>query len=221
MNIYEKAQANAKQLPLKLKVSLKAVSKVFIRPWYLLGAFVGSFIASSLVVWATNLDLVRHIIFELNVAFSVKLSLFWSNYIDLYSRYNENFDREFIHIESAQEFGTILFSILFGLNIALLVYVLKNQGFKNLPKKSSFGGTVFAVLAGGCVACGTSILAPLAATVFGVTSGAFLRDLAVWLNWGASVLIAYSIYKLGLLAATAQAKKMQKAQTAKDQADRD
>ena len=111
--------------------------------------------------------------------------------------------------DSVQALGIVIFSSLFGLNLALLVYVLRNQGFKNIPKKSSFGGTVFAVLAGGCVACGTSILAPLVAT-FGATSTAFLRDLSAWLNWTASVLIVYSIYKLGLLAATVRAKHAQR-----------
>lgn len=193
-------------VPLRVKVSTKAVGRVFLNPAYVLIAFVGSFVSSTLVASAINLSFYRYIIFELNVSIGTKLSLFWNNYLDLFSTYNEDFQRVYIAFDSWQEVGTVVFALLFGINIALLIFVLKNQGFKDIPKKSSLGGTVVAVLAGGCVACGTSLLAPIAVTL-GATSGAFLRDLSNWLNWIGSVLIIYSIYKLGLLAATAWSKK--------------
>lgn len=190
-------KSSLKQLPFRARVSVVASLKVFLNPVYVVLALLGVVLSSSLVIWSLNLDLARYILFDLDgVSLGVRLqTVFWDPYWSVFSTF-ENF----------QALGIVIFSSLFGLNLALLVYVLKNQGFKDLPKKSSFGGTVFAVLAGGCVACGTSILAPLVAT-FGATSGAFLRELSLWLNWAASILIVYSIYKLGLLVANAQARR--------------
>jgi len=182
---------------LKVAVSAKAFVKLFYNPGYILLVVVGALLSASLVIWSLNLDLARYILLELDgVSMATRLqTIFWDPYISIFTT-----------LESFQALGIVMFSTLFGFNTAILVYVLKNQGLSNIPKKSSFGGTVSAVLAGGCVACGTSVLAPLMAT-FGATSGVFLRDLSTWLNWAASILIIYSIYKLGLLAATVQAKR--------------
>jgi len=86
--------------------------------------------------------------------------------------------------------------VLFGINLALLVFVLRNRGFKLIPKKSGLGGFAFAIIGGGCIARGTSIIAPLLATL-GATSAPFVRDPGAIFNWLGSLLIAYSIYKLG------------------------
>jgi hypothetical protein len=73
--------------------------------------------------------------------------------------------------------------------------MLKTGSLKQVPKKSGGAGLIFAVLSGGCVACGTSILAPLLATI-GATSTVFVQDLSNFLNWISIILISYSIYKL-------------------------
>ncbi len=182
-------------ISLRSKVALIGVLYVLKRPSYIGGMIIGIFASSSLVIWSLNLELVGYILFEAPITLADKLQFFGSTYRDIFTTY-----------ESNQALGIVIFSVLFGINIAMLVFVLKNQGFKDIPKKSGFGGTIFAVLSGGCVACGTSLLAPIAAT-FGATSGAFLRELALWLNWASSILIIYSIYKLGQLVATIKAKK--------------
>ncbi len=179
---------------LRSKVAFSGLVYVIKKPQYIAGSIIGAFLSSSLILWSLNLDLVKYIVFEAPISLAEKLRFFGTTYRDIFTTY-----------ESAQALGILVFSVLFGLNIALIVYVLKNQGFKDIPKKSGFGGTIFAILSGGCVACGTSLLAPIAATL-GATSGAFLRDLSLWLNWVASVLIIYSIYKLGQLAASIKAK---------------
>ncbi len=120
--------------------------------------------------------------------------LFWGTYKDIFTTY-----------EGPQALGIVIFSILFGINLAILVYALKRQGLKNIPKKSGFGGMILAIVSGGCVACGTSLLAPLLAT-FGAVSSSFLQDLSLYINWVGSLLMIYSIYKLGLLAGYVRAK---------------
>lgn len=182
-------------LSIRLKASARGFLAVFTDLRYVAIAALGILFFGSLVIWSLNLEFARYVLLELPVSLGVRLqTIFWDPLWSIFTTYN-----------NTQALGIMLFSVLSGLNSAMLIYVLKRQSFRNIPKKSGFGGTVFAVLAGGCVACGTSILAPMAAT-FGATSGAFLRDLSTMLNWAASLLIIYSIYKLGLLVATMQAK---------------
>lgn len=174
---------------LKLKVSLRAALKVLRKPAYILLALASMVFASGFILWSLNLELLQYILFESPLAPIEKVEFFFNVYRDIYTTYNG--------IEGT---GIILFSVLFGINTALLVFVIKNQGFASVPKKSGIGGFVLAIVGGGCIACGTSVLAPLLATV-GATSVIFARELAVLLNLGGVVLIGYSIYKLGQLCA--------------------
>lgn len=185
---------------LKVKVNLKAAGKVLSRPAYLLLAVVGMIVASGLILWSLNLDLLGYIWFDAPLSFVEKIDFFFSVYRDIYTTHNG--------IEGT---GIVLFSVLFGVNLALIVFVLKHRGVSSVPKKSGAGGLVFAVIGGGCVACGTSILAPILATV-GATSGIFVRQLAVAFNFLGVMLILFSIYTLGGLCATALALEKQKKQ---------
>ena len=184
-------------LSLKITVSARGFFYVFKRPQYIAGAVIGMFIAANLVIWSLNLELAQYVITEPSISVADKLQFFSSSVRDIFTTYDRN-----------QALGIAIFSVLFGINLAMLTYVLTTIGVKRMAKQSgaSGAGLVFAVLAGGCVACGTSLLAPIAIT-FGVTSGAFLRDFSVWLNWISSLLILFSIYQLGQLAAPAYSKK--------------
>lgn len=170
---------------LKFSISARSAAKVFKNPLYILMAIGGAIVSGGFILWSLNLDLVRYIVFKAPLSALEKLDFFFSAYIDIYSVYS-----------GVQGTGIILFSILFGINLALLVFVLKHSGFKAIPKKSGIGGFLLAIIGGGCIVCGTSIVAPLIVTL-GVTSVSFVRDLASVFNWLGSALIMYSIYKLG------------------------
>ena len=182
---------------LKLKVSAVAVGRVLIVPKYFAGMLIFIFLAANLVIWSLNFELAQYIIMDSGLALADKLRFFSTSVRDIFTTY-----------ESNQALGIAIFSVLFGINMSLLIYVLSNIGIKKMAKQSSASGAglAFAVISGGCVACGASLLAPIAISL-GVTSGAFLRDFSLWLNWISSGLILISIYQLGQLAATAQAKK--------------
>lgn len=170
---------------LRLKNSFVSVAKVFRQPSYILLAFVGAFFASGLILWSLNLDLVGYILFQAPLAIGGKINFFLDIYTEVYTTYT-----------SIQGTGIVIFSILFGINLGVLVYVFKHKGFQAIPKKSGVGGLMFAVLGGGCIACGTSLIAPLLATL-GATTAPFVRDLATIFNLIGSLLLLYSIYKLG------------------------
>ena len=181
-------------LKTKLKISALSIMGVF-RSWkYVTLAIVATLTISGLVLWSLNLELLKYIVFEAPISFLDKLDFFTYGYRSVFTTYN-----------SAQSVGLILLSVLFGINTAIFVYVIRRQGFKSVPKKSGIGAFGLAIVSGGCVACGTSLVAPLLAT-FGATSSVFLRDLSTILNWLGSILLLYSIYKLSHIVATIQAK---------------
>jgi hypothetical protein len=170
---------------LRLRNSFVSVAKVYKRPSYILLAVVGVFFASGLILWSLNLGLVGYILFQAPLTIGGKINFFLDIYKEIYTTYT-----------SIQGTGIVIFSFLFGINLGVLVYVLKHKGFQAIPKKSGVGGLMFAVLGGGCIACGTSLIAPLLATL-GATTAPFVRDLATIFNLIGSLLLLYSIYKLG------------------------
>lgn len=172
-------------LKIKLKISTKSVAKVLIKPGYLAAAITGSLLASAFILWSLNISLVKYIIVDAPINIWQKFDFFIDVYKGIYTTY-----------ETIQGTGIVIFSVLFGINLALLIFVLRNRGFQAVPKKSGAGGFALAILGGGCIACGTSIIAPVLATL-GATSTPLLRNLSTIFLWFGSILIIYSIYKLG------------------------
>ena len=175
-------------LLVKIKVSLKSAFRVFINPVYILWVGLGTLITSGFILWSLNLNLLGYVIFDAPISLLQKIDFFFDIYSNLYTTYT-----------GVQSISLVIFSVLFGINLALLIFVLKNRGFSAIPKKSGVGGFALAILGGGCVACGTSLIAPLVATL-GAGATPFLRDLATIFNILGSILILYSIYKLGGIA---------------------
>lgn len=172
-------------ISVRLKNSAHGIIKVLKRPHYILLAGLVAFLASGLVIWSLNFELVRYIIIDAPISVFEKIRFFWDVQTGIYSAY-----------ENMQASGIILFGLLFGLNTALLVYTIRSGSIKKIPKKSGGASVVFAALGGGCVACGTSILAPLLATL-GATTSTFVTSLSHVLIWISILLISYSMYKLG------------------------
>ncbi len=180
---------------IKSRVSATGIGRVLIKPHYFLGTIIFIFLAANTIIWSLNFELARFIITEPALTVADKLNFFSSSLRDIFTTY-----------ESNQALGIALFSVLFGINISVLIYVLKNIGLKKIAKQSgaSGAGLIVAILAGGCVACGTSLLAPILVTL-GATSSIFLRDVSLWLLWVSSALILLSLFQLGQLARTVQA----------------
>lgn len=172
-------------LSLRIKSSLRGAKTALLHPAYLAVAALTSFLISSLIIWSLNLDLVKFILFDAPLSLFEKFRFFWDSLMSIYTTYS-----------SPHATIIVVFSVLFGINIALMTYVIRHASLRNIPKKSGGGGLFLAILGGGCIACGTSILAPVLATI-GATSSAFVNDLSLYLNLGGSVLVLYSIYSLG------------------------
>jgi hypothetical protein len=172
---------------LKFKITYKAVLYVLKKPIYLISALLLSILMAGIIIWSLNFELLRYIIFDSPLNFFQKIEFFSYGYQNLFNT-----------LDSLLSSGIVILSILFGINTTMLVYVVKNHRFKNLPKKSSTSAFVLAILGGGCIACGTSLLAPILISI-GAVSTPFLRDIGAIFNWIGSLLLLYSIYKISLL----------------------
>lgn len=164
------------------------LSKVFCSSfWYPTLLIVISTITFTLAIWLPNLSLILDIIFG-SASVSNKLNFLWSLYFSLAT----NFTWLSASITS-------LLSLLFGLNLTLLVYYFKkrktglNLGFNGT---SSLGGILSGFLGVGCAACGSFFLFSFL-NLFGATG------LLFWLPFGGVefgflglVLLLYSNKKL-------------------------
>lgn len=177
-------------LRIKAAVTSKSVFRVLTHPLYGLAAIVSGLVIAGIIIWSLNIDLIISILFGSSLNIIEKIRFFSYGYQSLFS-----------DIGNIHSLGIIVFSLLFGTNISMLLFVILRQGLASVPKKSGGSALLFAILSGGCVACGTSLLAPLFITL-GVTSTAALRDIGTILVSVGSILIVYSIYRLALLVAT-------------------
>lgn len=172
---------------LKLKISSLSIIKVLKRPAYFLLAAVAAISTAAIILWSLNIEVLWLILSSPALGALDKAELI----LDIISGV-------FLNFTSLEDSLIAIFSTLFGINLAVLVFVLRRHSFRSIPKKSGFGGFLLAIIGGGCLACGTSIFAPLLASLGGAGAG-FFRDFSVALNITGSLLILYSIYKLGIL----------------------
>ena len=128
---------------------LQALQKVFRKPVYALLALIISAVVFAFAVWLPNLSLIVKIMGHPGITFSQKLSLPAS----LLGSIVTNFT-----LLSATY--TILIAILFGMNVAMIVYFLKRRIDAVLQAElgTGFLGITSGVLGMGCAACGSFLL---------------------------------------------------------------
>jgi hypothetical protein len=186
----------------KVKIVFRSIFYVLRKPIYLMWFFLGVVFMVGSIVWSLNLDLVSYILFEAPLGLFEKLEFFLYTYESIFLSY-----------DSLMAMGIVTLSLLFGINLVMVIFVLKNREVvEKLPKKSGLGAFAIAVASGGCIACGTSIFIPLLAFLGVGTSTVFIRNFGVWLMWLGSIMLVYSIYKMGALASTIIARKKLKNQ---------
>lgn len=166
---------------------VKTLVSILARPKYAFLAAVVSSIVFTIAVWLPNLLLIS--IVAQNATISEFVSLLWS----LYGAIGTNFS-----LISASY--TIAIAVLFGINIALLVYYVRRarggvDGIKS-SGAAGIGGLVSGIFGIGCAACGTFIITPLLA-LFGATGLlAFLPFAGEEFGFLGVGLLMYSVYTL-------------------------
>lgn len=181
-------------LKTKYNVTLSAIKYVLSKPAYLLISLVASLSGTGIIVWTLNLSTLKYIFFDAPINLGEKLTFFVQGYKGLFTSF-----------DTVQSLTLIVFSILFGINLSLLIFALFSRNKEKLPGASGGVALSSAILGGGCIACGTSLLTPILTTL-GITSVAFIRSLgSIFLVVG-SILTIYSIYKLSIPIGTIKAK---------------
>lgn len=166
---------------------LKTLRDILLRPAYLFTASMVAMVVFALAVWLPNLRLIYTVLLSDTIPALSKLKLF----VTLFGSIQTNFT-----IISASY--TIAIAILFGVNIALLIYYVRSirEGLKGakLTGATGIGGLVSGVFGIGCASCGTFILTSVLA-LFGASGVvAFLPLGGEELGLLGVGLLAYSIY---------------------------
>lgn len=165
----------------------QALRKVFRKPIYALIALIMSFTMFALAVWLPNISLIVSVMSHSGISFSDKLNL----PVSLLGSIATNFT-------SLSASYTIAIATLFGVNLSMVVYLLRRK-VTEVEKNgvaTGFLGITSGVLGVGCAACGslalTSVLAffgasgalallPLAGGEFGIL-GVALLSVSIYLT---------------------------------------
>jgi len=189
-----KALAAAVPFRTRLFVSSRGIGHVLRRPKYIVLAVVVGMISMGAVLWSLNIGLLGFVLFEAPLTLIQKLEFLLNIYGSIATNY-----------ASFQALTITIFSVLFGFNIATLVYVFR-RGQRNVWRSKGSGGSVmFAALGGGCAACGTAVITPLLGALGASASSALVSSIGNIALLIAIALTLYSIYSLGQRAASLQA----------------
>jgi hypothetical protein len=177
------------QVPLSTRLGIagRGLGKVLGRPQWALTALGVAFLVVTFFVWIPNIELLYMLGKLPALSYAQKISVFF-----------EGFRGLFLNFAQWQALAIILISLLMGMNVALLLAV----GVSRRGAYGSSGSLLLAIFGAGCAACGTSILAPLLASAAAATSIGFIETLGAVAQGAAILLLGYSIYKLGLQAAS-------------------
>ena len=177
---------------LKVKLSLKSLRSVILTPAYTLLAVLASFVALGVLVWITNLGLLWSVVVHSSLGIGGKVDFILDGYKSLFTNF-----------EVLPALTILVFVILFGINLALLAFVAKGS-IKTAAAGSSKSivGIVAGVIGAGCAACGTSILAPVLSGVGASASITLTGLIGLAANILGIGLLLFSIYRLGINAAT-------------------
>lgn len=169
-------------------VALKNTLYILANPLYALVAVVAAFVVCGLFIWSLNLPVLWYVITEAPLTIGKKLGFMLYGYKSVV----QGGDKLFSVL-------AITASLLAGIQTALLVRVLRQRSSPG-KKQTAVGGSGLglAILSSGCMACGTSLLAPVLASV-GATSVSVLHIFGSGLLFVSSLMFIYAIYRLALL----------------------
>lgn len=131
---------------------IAALREVFHHFSYVLLAGIVSFGFFVFAVWLPNLRLIAHTLFQSNIAIGDKISLL----LNLMGSIWTNFT-----VFSA--ITTIVIAVLFGVNIATIVYFIRKRGaiLSGGSFFASIGGVGSGIIGIGCATCGSFVLSAI------------------------------------------------------------
>jgi hypothetical protein len=169
---------------LRLAVTLQAAKTVLAQPVFATLSLMSSLAMLGIMVWSTNYQLVWFIATQSTLRLTDKIGFVMDGYRNLFSGFS-----------AVTSLGMILFSLLFGLNLSCLLFILSKRQKVRVPIKSNGGALTMAIVSGGCIACGTSFITPLVAT-FGSAATPLVEQLSFIAVWLGAALLVVSIMQV-------------------------
>ncbi len=164
---------------------IRSIANVLSRPAYALTALVSSFAVLEILVWLFTFDTLWYVLTMPDYPVSEKLSYFLSPFVNSFTYF----------FQDPVAASRLIFSVLAGLNLALYVYIRQHQ--QPVSSRKGLGGLATALVASGCVACGTSIFSPLLVGV-GVGASAIIGAMVSTVGYLIGIiLMLYSINGFG------------------------
>ncbi len=163
----------------------QALQKVFSKATYVFTALVASAVMFAFAAWLPNVRLIAAVVSSADASFSQKLGI----PISLLGSIATNFT-----VLSASY--TIAIALLFGVNIAMVVYFLRRKisEVKQTGITTGFLGIASGVLGMGCAACGSFLLTSGLSLVGASGILAFLPFAGVEFGIIGVILLSASIY---------------------------
>lgn len=172
---------------LKIKTSFLAIIRMYRRFYgFILLTLILWFIIFGLLLWLFNLGLLGYVLFQSPLSLHEKFGFILGVYTSVFS----NFD-------VPQALALFLFSVLFSVNLTILVFIFYARGKVIKESKKTGLSLMLAIIASGCAACGTSILTPLLISIGAGGSLALSRQIGIAISYLSLLLVLYSIYSLG------------------------
>jgi len=162
-----------------------AFVEVLSRWKYSLLATLVAFATFTFSIWLPNGPLVREILFGNFVLGPDKLVVLGSLYGSIWTNFN-----------AVSAMYTIIIAILFGINISMLAYYIKQRKgtFEGKTTLAGVGGIVSGLFGIGCAACGTFILSSILVLVGAGGVIAFLPFGGQEFGFLGVILVAYATY---------------------------
>lgn len=171
---------------LKAKTAFLSVSRVIFIPVYSLMATGIALLVLWLMLILYNLGALGKVISSPRLDIGEKLA-FMSG---IFGGLATNFD-------AGQAISLVVFAVLSGINLALLVYILRHGHASAAAGGTNFLAALAALIGSGCAVCGGSILTPLLGVAGATFSVAAVRTIGTAANIIGILLLVFSIYGLG------------------------
>ena len=144
---------------------IRTIKNILLRPAYIAISLAVSFTAFAFVIWIPNIALISSVFENTNVSWGEKIAFLWL----LLGSIATNFT--FI-----SAFSTVLIALLFGIQIALTVHLLRERSLSVAGKgaAASAAGVGMGLLGIGCSACGSLILTAILPAIGASGTLAFL-----------------------------------------------
>ena len=163
---------------------IRAFREVFRKLSYVFIAIIGGFAAFTFAVWLPNFSLIVNTLGNSSVPLGIKTQLL----MGLFESIMTNFS-------AFGAFSIILISVLFGINLAMTIHLIKRNGTVGRGEMAAgVGGVISGIFGVGCAACGSFVATSILSLVGAGGAVALLPLKGGEFGLLSIVLLATSIY---------------------------